>query len=108
MFNNSFVYHVRNECSDKEGNFFVLEINVHVYKTNDILLVNIYGPNMMIQTFFNQYRTSKFEGEFIIIAGDFKLVHDVDLDYFNYINVNNKRAREKVLNMKVVHGLTDP
>lgn len=63
---------------------------------------------MMIQTFFNQYRTSKFEGEFIIIAGDFKLVHDVDLDYFNYINVNNKRAREKVLNMKVVHGLTDP
>lgn len=41
------------------------------------------------------------------MVGDFNFVQDIDLDYFNYININNKRVREKVLNMKVVYSLID-
>lgn len=42
------------------------------------------------------------------MAGDFNLVQDIYLDFYNYTNINNKRTREKVLNMKVVHSLIDP
>lgn len=65
---------------------------------------------MKIQPFFPSVSDiiSDFQGQFIIMAGDFNLVHDVGLDYFNYVNINYKRAREKVLNIKIVHGLTDP
>ena len=42
------------------------------------------------------------------MAGDFNFVQDTNLDYNNYNNVNNKKAREKVLHMKDVHSLKDP
>ena len=108
LFNNTFEYHVLNEYKDTEGNLLVLEINM--YKKYDILLVNIYGPNNDDPNFFQSVSDIilNFQGEFINMAGDFNLVQDIDLDYFNYTNINNKRAREKVLNMKVVHSLIDP
>lgn len=66
---------------------------------------------MMIQTFFFQLGSSiilNFQGKFIIMAGDFNIIRNVYLVYFYHTNVNNKRARKKVLNIKVVHSLTDP
>jgi starvation-inducible outer membrane lipoprotein len=51
-----------------------------------------------------------FNGDFIIMAGDLNLVQDTNLDYYNYTynKVNNKNARQTVLNMRDIHALTDP
>ena len=46
--------------------------------------------------------------ENVIICGDFNLVQNCDLDYFNYININNPRARQHVLDNKENLCLTDP
>ena len=35
--------------------------------------------------------------EYYILCGDFNLVLDQDLDTYNYTNVNNPKAREKLL-----------
>ena len=43
-----------------------------------------------------------------IICGDFNLVQDPILDYSNYKYINNKKAREKVLEIKATYYLTDP
>lgn len=42
------------------------------------------------------------------MAGDFNILKDVYVVNFHHTYVNNKRARKKVLNIKVLHGLTDP
>ena len=44
----------------------------------------------------------------LIICGDYNLVQDPTLDYFNYKYVNNKKAREKVLEIKSTYNLMDP
>jgi len=37
--------------------------------------------------------SDNFENEDIIICGDFNLVLDPDIDYNNYVNINNRLAR---------------
>ena len=51
---------------------------------------------------------SDFNSDFVILAGNFNLVQDPFLDYYNYNCINNKKSREVVLRMKDIHALTDP
>jgi exonuclease III len=108
LFNNNFEYKVNNEYKDQEGNLLVLELNI--FNKYDLLLINIYGPNMDNPDFYRNISDiiSNFNGDFVIAAGDFNLVQDTNLDYYNYNYINNKRARQVVLNMKDIHALTDP
>ncbi len=50
----------------------------------------------------------EINNENCIICGDFNLVLDPDLDYHNYKNVNNKKAREKILEIIQEKYLIDP
>ena len=50
----------------------------------------------------------EFDNEMIIVCGDFNLVQNQDLDTYNYININNPRAKESVLNLKEENNLIDP
>ena len=76
-----------------------------MHLTNMILwLVNIYGPNRDTPNFYWSIsdHLSAFNGEFIIMAGDFNLVQEPVLDYFNYNNVNNPEARKALLSLKKI------
>ena len=44
----------------------------------------------------------------LIFCGDFKLVQYPLLDYYNYKHINNKKAREKLLDIKTGYNLIDP
>ena len=75
-----------------------------------ISLVNIYGPNEDRPLFYqNMYDAiEEFANETIIICGDFNLVQTQDLDTHNYVNVNNPRAKDKVLDLKEELNMVDP
>ena len=108
LLNNNFEHHVKNELKDENGNYLILEINV--CNKYDILLVNLYGPNTDCPDFFQSISDiiSNYDGEFVVTAGDFNLVQDPQLDYYNYNHVNNQKARTTVLNMKETHNFIDP
>ena len=44
-------------------------------------------------------KIKEFGNTFYLIAGDFNLILQQSLDSYNYQNVNNARAREKVLQL---------
>ena len=44
----------------------------------------------------------------MIITGDFNLVQDQELDTYNYRNVNNPKAKEKVIEILEIYNLIDP
>ena len=50
----------------------------------------------------------EFANETIIICGDFNLVQHQYLDTYNYTNINNPRAREKILDLKEELNIVDP
>ena len=68
---------------------------MHLIRTLPIFLNNV----MVIADTFNN--SDK------IIFGDFNLVQDPILDYSNYKYINNKKAREKALEIKATYYLTD-
>lgn len=41
----------------------------------------------------------------VIIVGDFNLVLDPSIDYFNYLHINNPKARQVVLEQMNTHNL---
>ena len=107
LFNNNFEYNVNNMHTDSDGNLLVLEISV--FRKYDLLLINIYGPNKDCPDFFRNISdiVSDFQGDFVLIGGDFNLIQDQQIDSYNYVNINNPKARESVLQIKNIHGLCD-
>ena len=49
-----------------------------------------------------------FNNTDLIFCGDFNLVQDPTLDYYNYKHINNKKAREMMLDIKSGYNLIDP
>ena len=80
--------------TDDSGNFIILQI---FFADTDIILVNIYAPNIDSPSFFkNIFDTidSFDNNDSLIICGDYNLVQNPDLDYFNYKSkTNNIKAR---------------
>ena len=72
--------------------------------------MNIYGPNDdSPDSFQNIHGALKEIGnETIVICGDFNLVQNQDLDTYNYVNINNPRAKNKVSNLKEELNMVDP
>ena len=64
-------------------------------------LVNLYGPNSDQPDFYSFIidKIKEFGNAFYLIAGDFNIIFQQSLDSYNHQNVNNPRAREKVLQM---------
>ena len=72
--------------------------------------MNVYGPNDDSPDFFQNIHGALEEigHETIVICGDFNFVQNQDLDTYNYVNINNPRAKNKVLNLKDELNMVDP
>ena len=72
--------------------------------------MNVYGPNDDSPDFFQNINGALEEigNETIVICGDFNLVQNQDLDTYNYVILNNPRAKNKVLNLKEELNMVDP
>ena len=76
----------------------------------NILLINIYGQNRDSPVFYENISRiiNQYDGDFIIMGGDFNLVQNFSIDCSNYVNINNPNARNKLLNIKTEYDLVDP
>ena len=99
LFNNNNKYAILHQHSDEDGNLLILEINA--FNKYDFML-NIYGPKRNTSNFYcsTSDHLSAFNGEFLIMAGNFNLVQEPALDYFNYNNANNPESRKALLSLK--------
>ena len=91
LMNNNFEYKVERVKTDKNGN--------HIIQGKRITLVNLYGPNQDNPNFYTniKQKVSEFENEQVIMRGDCNFVLDPDLDYNNYLHINNPKARKVIL-----------
>jgi len=107
LFNSTFEFKLSKVEKDKMGNWIALDINV--YGMN-ITLICLYGPNDDKPEFYEEIErvVNNYANPHCVICGDFNLVQDPDKDTFNYINVNNPRARAKILNLMESFDLCDP
>ena len=75
-----------------------------------LFLVNIYGPNRNDAHFYMCLMADIHDAADelpIIIAGDFNLVLNPDMDSCNYKHVNNPDNRDQVLDMLIDYNLVD-
>ena len=106
LFNNNFEYKLNKIKKDQQGNKLLLDVNISGRR---LLLANIYGPNRDKPNFYEQLRQdiADFNIDQVIIVGDFNLVLDQEKDTFNYLHMNNPRAREKVFDLCTELNLID-
>ena len=76
----------------------------------EITLVNLYGPNEDRPQFYEnlKQKIDELETEQVIICGDWNFILDPEMDSFNYLHVNNPRARRFVLNLIDDDNFKDP
>lgn len=93
LFNNNFEYEIIQVTTDEIGNYLAIDLRIEKY---NILLINIYGPNRDSPDFYEniQSKVESFYGDFVVIAGDFNLVQETSLDYYNYKLIGNPKSKE--------------
>ena len=98
LLNNNFEQKVKKVKTDKNGNYILLDIDI---QGKEITLANIYGPNEDNPNFYETLKRNitEFENENVIICGDWNLVLDFEKDCYNYLHINNPRARNVVLSL---------
>ena len=106
LINNNFEYTVDGIHKDTEGNYLQLLLTCGSIKIN---LINLYAPNTDSPNFFSEIEklTINDKTDYVVICGDFNLVLDPERDSQNYVNINNPKAREKVINMLHERDLVD-
>ena len=106
LLNNNIELKVYKELKTPDGNTIALDIEIDGKR---ITLVCLYGPNKDDPDFFENIDTiiENFKNDSYIICGDFNLVINPNLDCENYINVNNPKARKKVLEIMEHRHLID-
>ena len=106
LIKNNFEYKVKNFEDDDSGNWQVIDVDT---ASITLRIVNIYAPNSESPEFFSNLTQfiENNEQDYLIICGDFNLVLDPNLDYFNYKNVNNPISRKTVLDILQTHNLRD-
>ena len=107
MFNTNFDYKIEKVSEDESGNFLIIQFTTDEKK---ITLCTLYGPNVDNPDFYTNIsnKLQDFEQDNLILCGDFNLILDPKVDCFNYLHVNNPRARNKLLNLKTEIGMIDP
>ncbi|MEW8544166.1 MAG: endonuclease/exonuclease/phosphatase family protein, partial [Candidatus Thiodiazotropha sp.] len=107
LFNSNLDYKIHDQVKEDNANYLILDISV---QNNRFILAVIYGPNndnpQLFKSFFEDM--DKFENDSMIICGDFNLVLDPKLDYCNYKQINNKKARQILLEEMEARNLGDP
>ena len=92
---------------DTHGNFIVVDLEIEGKR---LTLVNLYGPNEDSPEFYIKLAEilEEYNNDTYILCGDFNLVQDQYLDTYNYVNINNPKAKDYVLTMKEDFNLVDP
>lgn len=107
LFNNNFEYKIHEIKKDEEyeGSKLMLDVTIEDKRT---LLVNIYGPNRDDPHFYSSALADIIPFDIpVIIAGDFNLVLNPEVDSYNYKHVNNPDSREIVLDMLIDYNMVD-
>ena len=95
--NNNFEYKIHRQKADNNGNKLILDMSIWDKK---ITLINIYGPNRDCPEFYREIKTDiESRDNTCILAGDWNLVLEPQIDSCEYININNPRSRDIVLEM---------
>ena len=96
LLNNTFDFKANIIEADTQGNFIILNVKTI---EREFTLINIYGPNRDNPDFYLKIKKKITDLNLlnIIWGGDWNLVLNPNLDYYNYRNINNKKAQEKVL-----------
>ena len=99
-------YKIHTVKQDTEGNYLILDLSIF---NKRLTLATVYGPNKDNPIFFRDLFSNiqSLENDSYIICGDFNLVLDPDLDYFNYKHVNNIKARDSILKIIDENNLFD-
>ena len=107
LVNNNFDFKPLVEKGDVDGNYLLLKPRI---EGHEVLICTVYGPNNDNPLFFEnvQKHIDDMQCSNIIWCGDFNLVLNPVLDYYNYKNVNNPKARDKVLELMENYGYVDP
>ena len=108
LFNKSIDFVIHNQCSDPEGNYIIIDITVDNHR---FTLINLYGPNIDSPIFFDNIMSKAQllnSNNPFILCGDFNVVQDYNLDNYNYKKQNNKKAHDKILEIKQDLNLIDP
>ena len=106
LINNTFEFKVNNIERDDNGNLLILSCKIC---NKNVKLISIYGPNRDNPAIYQDLgnRMSKYENDLFILAGDFNLILNPDIDSFNYVNLNNQNARDQVINLMTNYNLID-
>lgn len=106
LINNNFEQKVEQIKTDTNGNYLLISITMHEKK---ITLVNVYGPNQdnpqFYRTLFN--KISEFDNDQIIMCGDWNFILNPDIDYENYVHINNPRSRQTMLEFLEENNILD-
>ena len=88
------------------GNYIFVTVTI---MDRDFLIVSLYGSNRDDPEFYAELeeRINDLGFENIIIGGDWNLVLDYTLDYYNYKYHNNIKAQEQVDNLMINLDLLD-
>ena len=92
---------------NRDGNFILLDLEIEAKR---LILVNIYGQTKIRRTFFRNIANhiEELGNDTCILCGDVNVIQDQNLDSFNYLHVNNPRAKECILSIKEEFNLVDP
>ncbi|KAJ8042534.1 hypothetical protein HOLleu_13609 [Holothuria leucospilota] len=106
LFNPKLHFTVLKHTSHVDGRFILVDIQFH---DHIITIVGVYGPNIDSPSFFvNLSRElSSFQGDTIIMAGDFNFVFNLKLDKVGGQFKTNFKARDECLSLMTVHNLID-
>ena len=106
LLNNNFEYEVLSCNRDKNGNYLNLVLKLSSMTLN---LTTLYGPNNDCPSFFEDMQAllENNSADYNIFCGDFNLTLNQDLDTYNYLHINNPRARQAVLDLIRVNELSD-
>ena len=98
LMNINFEQQVKRIKTDKNGNYIILDM---VAQDKEFTLVNLYGPKNDNPQFYENLtkKIFEFENEKVIICGDWNFVINPEIDSFNYLHINNPKARQIVLNL---------
>ena len=88
---NNIDYKIHSHISDPDGNYIIVDLTID---DNRLTLVCLYGPNKDCPEFFTTIirHIETLNNNTSILCGDFNVVQDPDLDYYNYCGINNKKS----------------
>ena len=83
MFNNTFDFKAKTIDTDQQGNYIIVNLKTI---ENEFTLINIYGPNRDNPEFYLNIKQNieRLNLTNIIWGGDWNLVINPNLDYYNY------------------------